>query len=72
MSTPSRIPGWSKEEILSLAEEQMFGMGNDGICVVCGEVRGGCEPDARNYPCESCGKQAVYGASELVLMGFAT
>lgn len=26
----------------------------------------GAEPDAQNYECESCGKNGVFGADELV------
>jgi hypothetical protein len=40
-----------------------------GFCLACGESQGGCEPDARKYECESCGKKAVYGAEEVVMMG---
>lgn len=40
-----------------------------GICVLCGMTRDECEPDARGYPCESCGKNSVYGASELLIAG---
>jgi hypothetical protein len=40
-----------------------------GYCLSCGAMRGNCEPDARRYPCEECGKRAVYGAEELILMG---
>jgi hypothetical protein len=37
----------------------------DGICFVCGEWKyGECEPDARNYRCDECGRRAVYGAEE--------
>ena len=45
----------------------MYGLGNDGFCIECGECQGGCEPDARKYTCESCGKRAVYGAEELLI-----
>jgi hypothetical protein len=48
-------------------EENMF-----GYCIACGASRDGCEPDARKYPCEECGKRAVYGAQELLLMGLVT
>jgi len=41
----------------------------EGFCVQCGESQGGCEPDAREYECENCGKPLVYGAEELILMG---
>jgi hypothetical protein len=41
----------------------------DGLCLACGEWSyGEVEPDARNYLCESCGKRAVYGTEECVLM----
>lgn len=41
----------------------------EGFCLACGNVQAGCEPDARQYECEECGKHKVYGAQELVLMG---
>jgi hypothetical protein len=42
---------------------------NDGFCIRCGEwTYGGCEPDAHDYECESCGSQAVYGAEELIFL----
>ena len=44
---------------------------NLGFCVACGEEADGCEPDARQYECESCGARAVYGAEELMLGGGA-
>ena len=43
--------------------------GTEGVCLACGEVQGGCEPDARGYECESCGKRRVYGLEEALLMG---
>ena len=45
----------------------------DGFCIECGhQTCGGCEPDARKYTCEACGKDTVYGAEELVLMGYVS
>lgn len=38
-----------------------------GFCLACGADRDGCEPDARGYTCESCGKPEVYGAEEVLL-----
>ena len=58
------------EEILRMAKEQEFGTGSDGMCISCDHVQGGCEPDARQYTCEACGEDKVYGATELVLMGY--
>ena len=56
---------------VSVPEDHLTGMTleNPGYCVECGAERGGCEPDARGYECEACGKAAVYGAEELLLMG---
>jgi hypothetical protein len=39
-----------------------------GFCVACGAVRECCEPDARRYECEDCGKRDVYGADEILVM----
>jgi hypothetical protein len=52
------------EAVYQRAEDDM-----DGFCLACGATRGGCEPDARKYPCESCGEAKVYGLPELLLMG---
>ncbi len=41
-----------------------------GFCIQCGAEREYCEPDAREYSCNYCGECAVYGAEELVIMGF--
>ncbi len=43
---------------------------HEGWCLACGELAGpGIEPDARRYPCGSCGARRVYGAEECLLMG---
>ena len=64
------MPTIDPERLLQAAEEQMLGDGNAGFCTACGEERDGCEPDARRYPCEACGANKVYGASELIQMGW--
>jgi hypothetical protein len=53
-----------------IATEEEISEGNNGICLACGEEAYGVEPDARAYECECCGKRAVYGLEELVVMGF--
>ena len=58
-------------EVLEAAEATMFGMENLGFCIACGAEHYGCEPAACNYECEECGEHQVYGAPELVIMGFA-
>ena len=57
------------DRIESHVRESMFGLANDGICLDCGNVRGGCEPDARGYPCGACGGERVYGMQEAMMMG---
>ena len=63
-------PTIDPERLMEAAEEQLIGDGSAGFCIICGEERDGCEPDARNYPCEACGANKVFGASELILMGW--
>jgi hypothetical protein len=41
----------------------------NGICIACGANEQFAEPDARKHPCEICGKAAVYGVEELLMMG---
>ena len=53
--------------ILDAVERRMFELDNPGFCLVCGNEQGGCEPDAREYECEACGANQVYGADELML-----
>lgn len=52
-------------------EDEMYGVNcsEDGFCLGCGSTQGGVEPDARRYPCESCGDHLVFGFQELLLMG---
>ena len=53
----------SEEEFMAYQEDYI------GLCVACGAERDCCEPDARNYECESCGEKKVFGAEELLIMG---
>jgi hypothetical protein len=42
----------------------------EGFCIECRAfTTSQCEPDARRYRCEECGKKAVYGAEEALMMG---
>jgi hypothetical protein len=42
---------------------------NTGFCLACGADADGCEPDARQYKCDTCGAMKVYGLEELLMMG---
>lgn len=55
--------------LMDALERSETGTDNPGFCLSCGEEQEGCEPDARGYECECCGKPRVYGAQEVLLMG---
>lgn len=55
------------EKITDAVRRQLFGLDNPGVCIECGNEQEGCEPDARNYECESCGERQVFGAAELLM-----
>jgi PHP family Zn ribbon phosphoesterase len=40
---------------------------NYGICTKCGAIGQFAEPDARNYTCEECGEDSVFGAEQVVI-----
>lgn len=40
---------------------------DDGICHNCGHIQSNVEPDARNYKCENCGDNAVFGIEQTVI-----
>ena len=56
------------DRIVNACERRMTTLDNPGFCLACGNEQGGCEPDAREYECEACGKSQVYGSDELLLM----
>jgi len=39
-----------------------------GFCLGCGAEAYGVEPDARQYECDECGSEKVYGAEEILMM----
>lgn len=57
--------------ILEAAEDSEFGIDYRGFCIACGEEAYGVEPDASHYECEECGEFEVFGAPELLIMGYA-
>ena len=40
---------------------------NEGICLSCGRIQAGVEPDARCYPCEDCEEDTVFGVEETII-----
>lgn len=65
MKLPAKL---TVEQIAAAYEGSMTTLDNPGFCMACGHEHDGVEPDARGYPCESCGEDSVYGAEELILM----
>ena len=58
--------------ILSARRMQSIMMdGRGGFCLACAHEQLAVEPDARRYPCESCGAPKVYGLEELLMIGLA-
>lgn len=54
--------------IVDACERRNTTLDNPGFCLACANEQEGCEPDARNYECESCGEKQVYGSDELLMM----
>ena len=40
----------------------------EGVCIKCGIVHHGVEPDAEKYKCDSCETNTVYGAEQIILL----
>lgn len=60
-------PSITAQRVTEAVERQLISLDNPGFCLVCGAEAEGCEPDARQYECESCGACAVYGAEEILI-----
>jgi hypothetical protein len=58
----------TEERVLAAVETHNTSLENPGFCLACGADACECEPDARKYKCEECGKRAVYGAEEVLAM----
>jgi hypothetical protein len=54
------------ETAMSLMEEDIDTI--EGVCIECGIVHHGVEPDAEKYKCDNCETNTVYGAEQIVLL----
>ena len=43
---------------------------NIGFCLYCHAEHYNIEPDAKGYACKDCDRNGVYGAEEILMMGF--
>lgn len=50
--------------VMELCEEDDY----VGICTSCGYEQDCVEPDGREYKCEECGENKVFGSQELMIM----
>jgi predicted amidophosphoribosyltransferase len=56
------------DRVTEAVHQSTFGLDNPGFCCSCGADAEGVEPDARNYTCEKCGSNSVFGAQELLFI----
>ena len=61
-------PSITFDVIRDAIERRETSLDHPGFCIDCGEEHFECEPDARNYECENCGKLKVFGAEEILFM----
>ena len=64
LAKPKKKRAITIERVMEQCENDEY----EGICLACGEDAQGVEPDAREYECESCGKEKVFGCEELLFM----
>jgi hypothetical protein len=62
-------PSITVDRVADAVERRLTSLdSNPGFCTACGDDVEGVKLDARKYKCEACGKRAVYGADELLIM----
>ena len=57
----------TQDRVMDAVTAMQTSLDNIGFCILCGCESEGVEPDARNYTCESCGAQQIFGAEELLM-----
>jgi hypothetical protein len=57
----------TSERVIEAVERELITLDDPGFCLACGAETDGCEPDAEQYACDTCGEAAVYGAAEILI-----
>ena len=69
--TPEDHNPIDQDSLEDAIKASLFGNGSTGFCISCGYHHvDNMEPDTRNYPCDDCDLPQVFGAEELLQMGY--
>jgi len=69
--TPEDHNPIDQDSLEDAIKASLFGDGSTGFCASCGYHHvDNMEPDTRNYPCDDCDLPQVFGAVELLIMGY--
>lgn len=60
-------PSLTTSAIVGAVERHMTTLDSPGFCLACGHKAEGVDPDARNFECEACGAEQMFGAEELLM-----
>ena len=69
--TPEDHNPIDQDSLKDAIQASLFGDGSTGFCNSCGYHHvDNMDPDTRNYPCDACDLPQVFGAEELLQMGY--
>jgi len=63
-------PSITADRIYALCMRRLRDLDDTGVCLACGEEQFGCKPDARQYKCENCGRNTIFGPEEVLISGW--
>ena len=69
--TPENHNPINQDSLEDAIKASLFGDGSTGFCISCGYHHvDNMEPDTQNYTCDNCDRPQVFGAEELLQMGY--